>query len=552
MMRIFSFRLMPLFGLYLLFFSSSALLAQAVTDELRLRDGKVLHGQALEFNGEFVSFRTDAGIQTYKRVDCAALFFGGAEIPLNGLPPGVSTAEGLTISRWTTWRQITHLEATGMNAGALTMKMSADGSRIAYTNKYGLFTVKSDGTNLTKIVDDAVYKMDISADGNTVAWYQDDKGISIAKSDGTGKRKLEGGYFVQAIRMSADAKKLIVLAPDRGLLMLPMDGSTGRRIVTTAQVAKVANTDNNNNHWRGAFVGSDGSAVDISDDGSRIVFQFKTEAMAVNLNGTDIRRLTDFGDKDNVRLVRISGDGRRVAYYVHREEDSELVIMDWDGGNRNVYTGKFFFNIYQLRLTYDGSSIIAGNGAIILSGIGHHIYEPLTGTRYPYLLDTVTMPSISADGKRGCCIIFVPGVTQLELVVFDLNPTTLNGAPALANINVSSRSLSLDGATKSTLTTQASGGEEITIWQALMRNGMVYDPEVGFFEHAVNYEVVDNGNLGDEKAGDGIFTSNQLRLSFWFPKHQPEPGPMTMRLVSWNKANCGLSLDIEGMEANNP
>lgn len=538
--------------LFVLCLGASLAWAQAPTDELRLRDGTVVRGRAVEYDGNAVVFRSEAGLQMYKRADCAMLIFGGgAAGPVNGLPPGVGASEGLTITRWATWRQITRLEAAGQNAGCIIMKMSADGSRIAYTNKYGLFTIRSDGSDLVKIVDDAVNMMDISADGKTVAWYHDGKGITVAGADGTNRRKMPGGFAVLAVRLTADAKKMVVLAPERGLLLLPTDGTDVRRIVSTEQVAKVANTENNGNHWRGAGPGSDGSAVDISDDGARIVFHFRTEAMAVNLDGTGLRRLTDCGDRDSIRLVRISGDGRRVGYYIHRGEDSELVIMDWDGGNRNVYKGKYFFHIYQLRFSRDGSRAVAGHGVILLSGTGQDIYEPFTGPGYPPTLDMPTAPSISADGTRGCCVLYVPGVTQLELVVFDLNPPGLDGAPALGDIQVTPRFLLLDGATKSTATARASGGEKITVWQALFRNGMAYDPVMGYFEHAVPNMLLDNATLGDEKADDGLFTSDQMRLSFWFPQH-PGPGPMTLRLLGWNKANCGLSLDIDGIEARNP
>ncbi len=531
---------------------STSVFAQTVPpDELRLLDGRALSGKAVEFDGKSVVFRTDAGLATYQRAECSMLIFGQLAAASGAIPPGVSAIAPLNIRKWATWRQITHWPSSDANPQVWGVRMSADGSRIALSSWKGLFTMKSDGTAFVKVVEGRVPILDISADGKRVAYWLEGKGLFVANGDGTDIFQLPGGFNVISLRITADGRKVIVLSPDRGLLEVMADGSGIRRIVGIAEAAKASGADENGNHWRGGGRGSDFSGIDISDDGSHIVFQYLWNAIAVNGDGTGIRNVTQLvGDDRRLHSTRVSGNGQKLAYLCNASSGNELIIENWDGTGRVIHKGRHVSDINWFEMTRDGSQALASWGVRYFGADGRY-YDPFATPAGLDPLPRMQRASCTADGKRGCFVIEGP-TAQSEVVTYELKPATLNGAPALADIRVVPHFVLNDSTSVSVLTTRPTGGEEITVAHALFRDGFTFIGDTGDIQFHLWPKLNDNAENGDQTKGDGLFTSGIVKLQYNNPKPPLPAGPLQLRVTGWNKANCGLTVDMDGMEARNP
>ena len=197
---------------------------------------------------------------------------GGAGSVAEG---GITVGRNLGISRWYTIRRITKFPRGEEVKFIRSTKISSDGSRIAFAASQGLFTIRPDGTGLVRVSDKPCAMMDISANGNKVAWFEGGPdGLFVANADGSGREKMPGGLNVVSLRMTADGSRLFVLVPEKGgIFMLPADGSDVKKIVTTAAVCKLLEIEENGNHWR---------SLDISDDGSRIAFNLLWDLFTAN------------------------------------------------------------------------------------------------------------------------------------------------------------------------------------------------------------------------------------------------------------------------------
>jgi Tol biopolymer transport system component len=147
------------------------------------------------------------------------------------------------------------------------------------------------------------------------------------------------------------------LTPD-GSRILFYDFQTGRlsliRVDRTRQWVAVPN-----------LVGGQ-SQADISPDGLAVVFVNTTPGLTgyenaiyrANLDGTDIRRLTDGGSAD--QWPRWSPDGQRIAFSRYSEFDApQVFIMDADGGNQRALTPPG--EGYHARWSPDGSQLLFEN-----------------------------------------------------------------------------------------------------------------------------------------------------------------------------------------------
>lgn len=522
-------------------------LAQAGDDELRLRDGTVLRGKAVEFDGATVVFRSEAGLQSIKRADVASVWFGGVR-QVGGLPAGLSAGEGFRITRWATFHPVTQFRAGEAGSAIGGVRISADGRKIAFwAYNEGCFTINPDGSGLTRIGDYRCDDLDLSADGRKVAWL-DHTGLYVSGPDGAGKLKLPGGFPVNSIRLTADGRQVIALSPERGLLALATDGSDVRRVTTTEAVAKVAGTDANGNHWRGG-----GSGIAISDDGARIVFHFLWNCFAINADGTGLRQLSRLEREHNLSRVRISGDGRKVCWQEERGHLSRLTIEDWSGGGRVEYTGEHLSSCGWLAMTRDGSQTGLGWGMRLFSADGRGYYNVITADPDPPGLNRPQMLSITADGRRGCLMVEERGAAQIALV--ELDPPALAGAPGATNIRTVPRFVLNDGSTYALLTCEARDPELSWVKHMLHRNCLVRmvaadGRYLGGHIQGGQYTILnDRQEHGDEKAGDGVYSCAAVRLA---ADAKAPPGPISLRLAAANKSGHGLIVDLEGLEVRNP
>lgn len=516
-------------------------------DALHLRDGRVLRGTAISHDDRTVVFRTAQGVSSWPRSQVAAIVFGQpAESP--GLPPEISLAPGLRAARWLTFHRLPRFDLGPLPHAINNAKISANGQRIIVAaNEGGTASLNADGSGLVRLSEARSYGLiDISADGRTVAWA-DANGIYAARSDGTDRRTLPGGFSPIALRLTANGERLYVMTLERGLLLLPTDGSDVRRILSTEDVAAVAGLPSNNNSWRGRP-----SGLDVSDDGTRLVFHFGRNVMACNGDGSGLRKLTDLepARDSSIRLVRISGDGTRIGWLRNAPELS-LNLQDWDGGNQLTHRENGLREALYLQLSRDGNTALASHGARFYGGRdasylnltqwGQSNYEAVYNTTYAtFTADArrillVTGEPISPDAARPC-----------PLVIAELNPMQVGDVPPLREINVQPRFLLTDGATNATATVRTGHPNLDTAGLGALQRGELLP---AFYYWGL--PLLDKGANGDEKAGDGLFSTNAVRISkSCDPK--VEAGPMTLRIYAQTKASDALVVDFTGVEARTP
>lgn len=511
-------------------------------DELQMRDGTKATGTLVAADDKTIVFRSSGGLLTKSRDDVRAVFLGEAAPAPGGPPPGVSADEPLKIVRWTTFRRITHFQ-TNEIAPINNCKLSADGSKVIFSTYGATFVVNADGSGLTKLSDKRNEGLiDISADAKKVVWYDGTWEGFVANSDGSGRVKLPGGFQIQSLRMTARGDRVIALSADQGrILALAADGSDVRRITGTAEVAKAAGVDENNNHWRGIP-----SGLDISDDGSRIVFHFLWDAFAVGGDGTGLRRLTQFQSPEDRSLyrVRISGNGRKVAWHNEKGAESTVTIEDWSGGGRVAHTGMRAASGNSLFVSQDAAKVAMSWGARLYETGGDASWDAgdfgLAGDE-PKPLHRANVMSLSADGRRACLNL---DIGPSQLVIVDFNPPALNGVPRLEHVRASPRFLLNDGSTNATLSAQTGGDDLQYVGATVFRDGWRLDA-IGWPDRRLN----DDGREGDEKAKDGTFSTDQLRFA---SGAKIAPGPVTLRFFAFTKAGHALAVDVEGVEARQP
>ncbi len=463
-------------------------------------------------------------------------------------PPGLTVGAGFRIARWMTFRRITNWQ--GPEAKNITnCRLSKDGSKIAFSTYAGSFVINSDGTNLVRLSDKYNANpglIDISADGRQVVWYDvNERGLYVGNSDGSDKAKMPVSGFVSSLRLTAKGDRLFVLVPEAGgIFSMPSDGSDLKRIMTTSTVCKLLGIEENGNHWRGWP-----SGIDISDDGSRVVFHLLWDAFAMNGDGSGLRRLTQYLTPEDrgMDYIKISGDGKRFAMHHQADTDEKrtVTISDWDGANTTVHAGNFTMDGAWMQLNTDGSKVALSWGLRVFDGMGKGRLEASEWGSYGgQPTYRARLASISGDGRR---ISFTVDDNGHQLVVADINPASLAGFPTFADIGLAPRFIMTDGTNEALATTKVTDPALQYVGITGLRDGFRF-PEwslrpVG----ALN----DQGASGDKKAGDGIFTTAGVRLFKPTPKDAP-PGPITIRFFAWNKQNNALFVDLEGFEARTP
>ncbi len=467
----------------------------------------------------------------------------GAETAATGPPPGLGAAAPLKITRWTTFRRITNFPrgegAKFINAA----KISADGSKIAFSAYNGTYVINPDGTGLTRLSDKRNEgRVDISADGRRVVWYEEhNRAGYVGDSGALGKTRLSGGFYVQAVRITAKGDRVFVVSGEGGgIFAVPVDGSEGKKIVTTANVCKLNGVDENGNHWR--------DILDISDNGSNIVFHLLMDAFAAHGDGSGLRQLTQNRPSQDFSLksVRVSGNGGKIAILHERGEKTAAALMDWGGGNRVEYLGWDYGYGDWMQLSRDGKQAALSWGLRLLDSRGNSSWNALDFGRD--LIYRPAMASLTADFKRACLVIEGGESTDQgrpsQLVIVDFNPARLGPAPAITDISVSPGDVPNDGSKPVTPSARVTGEDITAVVVQMIRDGWNL--------HGISYTsqlLWDDGSNGDPSAKDGIFTNNGLALVSY---GKVAPGPVALRYTAANKAGHILSVEAEGFKARGP
>ncbi|MDP3775886.1 MAG: hypothetical protein Q8Q85_16625 [Gemmatimonadales bacterium] len=515
------------------------------TDSVRLTDGRIIHGQIVSFDGTTLVIRTSEGVQSHTRNGLLAIFIAHTGDSSPELPPGISAGTGLQVARWTTFRQITRFERGADFKSIHSARLSPNGAKIIFGANQGVYTINPDGTGLVRVGEAPdVGLVDISADGRRIAYFSRQEGLMTAMADGTNKERLPApDVTLTGLRITARGDRVFVLAPQHGdqggILELTTNGDNVRRVITTTQVARATGIDDNGNYWRGFP-----ESIDISDDGSRGVARYLHEAIAFTGDGRTIRQLVNLPYEGTYPgAARISGDGRKVMFLLNRSSDGRSVhIMDFDGTNRVSYSGQHTEGTWA-QMSPNGNTALVSGGIRLFNADGQSFQDISDPGRETALFEGPQMVSMAADWKRGVMVIDGPiSVDQgrpSQLVVFELNPTQLNGTPTIANVTAAPRFLPTDGSSSLTLRANSSATDPRRAGSVFFRENQ--RPTVIGLERPYSH------GLRPVAGSPGSYT-NQLSLSSGYGG-DVGAGPLMLRIFIQDKEGRTTIIDVAGIEA---
>ena len=534
----------------LIFLTGFAVFARMeVADELRLRDGTLVRGDALSHDQDSVVFRTVEGVKTYARKDVASIVFGGVATT-GGVPPGISAGPGLQVKRWYTWRKITDNPRDASAKHISFAKLSGNGQRLLFCGREGVHTLNPDGSGLTQLTAEPTERCDITHDGRRVVWHNTKEGITLASADGTGKSTLAGGLSPTALRISGDGTAVFVLDYEKdGIFRIASDGSSIKRVISTAEVSKANGVAENRNHWRA-------NSLDVSDDGRRVVFQFLWDAFALEVQGSRLRQITRYltPEDRSLMVARVSPDGSKVAYLYYASAEKHFVaVQEWSGASLATHN-ELGAGMRELEVLSDGSVFGGGSFVRFLRPDGR-TREEVFGFAEAPLFDTPYGATCSADGRR--MVLLTEGVVSVDqgrgtqIFVIEANPSSIAGFPTLNDIHAQPTFVPIDGSTTATLRVRAGDPAQLNLVYAFLTRENLLGYDINLARYSGDGWLVDNATRGDVKAGDGVYTGNQFTPHMYVTR-PIEPGPLVLRVFARTKTGSMTVVDLEGMEARRP
>jgi hypothetical protein len=458
--------------------------------------------------------------------------------------------------------------------------LSASGNRAVFTVSPGsgdparpnrIFVVNADGTGLRE-VDSYTTKcfcgsmVDISADGSKVISSEGVQ-LRIANADGSSGRTLFDGGEIRYIRTSGDGSKVFfqerrdTAAAQRGVWVINADGSGLRQVVGPDQVGKLLGIPADNvftfdvNGW----------ALDVSRDGSRIVFgthahapqapeqPFGDRIFGVNLDGSGLHPILEA--MNFVSHAGISADGTKVLYDIipaPAPSTNEGGVVDFDGTGRKALAAPsrrlpqgFPGSAERLQLSADGSKLLLGTtGVLFDTATGAPLQLAARGGYFsndPGRLADEGM-YVATMNESATRFLYITGPAEAgkpgQLATLDLNPATLGDAPLISSVTIDPPSLLTQGRSAATVTAQVSGGQLILRVGAMALFTGLTDENLG------PVVLLDDGQNGDTRGGDSLFTSTGLRTNCC-----TEVGPRTVRIKAEARAADGrrhaTAVDLE-------
>jgi hypothetical protein len=296
-----------------------------------------------------------------------------------------------TVIRTIVYRQLTDFPSSANIRFIGMLKMSSDGSRIAFTADFRrIYTMNADGSNLIQVFDYGFpvsdLRIDINGDGSKVVWTQFDaqNEIYVANFDGTNRlriatdvanavRRPSGANTPMGARITSDGNPIYFLhigdGPDvAGGYRINADGSGLTRLFNYRDIARLFGRDGNDYIAATAFRGG----FDISDSGLRMIFgtsNFRPAGNAITYDNVELKVLTSISGQLAIANgpvpghMIISGDGRKVvvARSVFGEARDPVYSLNFDGTQQveiidhlSVIGGQVV-----VETTYDGSQVLS-------------------------------------------------------------------------------------------------------------------------------------------------------------------------------------------------
>jgi len=522
-------------ALLCLFFACALLAGAAEPDTLYLSNGTVVTGEFLAGNNDVIVMRVGELTYIYYRTECSALYLhGGKPAERTGALPPLGGPHNLI------YQQMTGSDDELAVGNGITPMISRNGQRVvmAYVpakgdpdKKQRVAVIDTDGNNFRFV--DAYpplfytnLQVAISANGKWVA-STDGGQIRLASADGNNARKIFAvANNIVSLRLSADGGAVFfVLHQDaiipegnkrleKGVYAIRADGTGLRQIAGGAAIARALGL-------QPAEVGSlysdsRGNSLDISTDDRRLVFLVTGKygkpqyAMKVSSDGTYLRRV--LSASQYMKAVGISGDGGMVGAILSENgvDQYQGWVVRHDGtGARKVSAQAASTGVVSLN--YTGAWVVFGQEAVIYDTAGQDrltLGVDSSPSRACLLsrkqLEYLTM----SDSSKLLSWVMIDDRDKYQLAKVEFDPERLGSSPQISEARAVPARVIADDRMLSTLSArvrsdyQPLGGIGVT---SFLGNGL-QDGYVG--NTATMY---DNGKSGDNAAGDGIFTSENLK-----------------------------------------
>lgn len=483
------------------------------------------------------------------------------------------------IKRLTVLRQITnHRPAQSAELYPELISMSANGEKIAwFAPQKGIYTANWDGSNEKLAVPNkpnastpVAHRFFMSPDGYHVFWQHHSGPLMRVNSDGTDLRVLVKEAAEFGLPRLRDWGRRIFYGSRAGIYSIDTEGVGDlQSLLTQKDLFNVFNV-------QGILLGE----FDVSERGTELACRIydpdlkRHQLYVMPVGGDpvkDLRILVKTAFEPT--MIYVSPNGRQVFF---GEYGKKCYIVNWDG------TGMQELDIptpdpnQLFRFSPDGrwiSYFASYGGSVLVKLDGSDRVEPYhTGQWHGHkmaIFHSASPVVFSKDFRRFLYVMnyYSAGEGPRQLVVGEINPAKVSGVPELTEIAFPKR-LSKDPALPNhvgTISAKIKKGEladgprdvervqfVLTPYMVRPDKATVWNMESGWFSLFGDHQLNDEGKNGDEKAGDGIWTSAQLQPNVYFAT---QPGKYALRITAhdkttlrgWEKANAVI-VDVDGLE----
>lgn len=543
------------FALFAMLVSWQSVFAQTSGDQIRLKDGSSVSGELQSFDGETFTIKlADGSTKTFTRAQVGSVVVAGEAVKTE-LPEGISVTAPLEVRDWYTFQRITtwkdRKDELAHNIHGL--QLSQNGKKIIYGAREGTFTLNIDGSELKQL--SAAYnngKVCISADGSRVAWT-DREGVFAANSDGSNIHKMpKSDPQIHNLAISLDGEMVYAMShPSKAIYAMPFDGSDLKKLCSTADIAKVGDVKDSANLF-GAFP----AGFSLTADGSTLCFLYNYDVYLINTDGSNLRRVTHYGEKDRYYTSRawISPDGQQLAVY-NRFRDLMFVPVAGDKDNALTYS-KVVIDQNPPCWKADGTKFACARGLRIFDTrekSEHNLLPTMIGNLHNPLA-RLRLASLNADFTQGALCFQYPTSANVDpdhITRWLWKPNPLPaGSPTLNDVTAAPPFLLMDGGNKTELTVKPT----VTADHPPYVGCMFYDPnETGKqYTYYTSNHLKDDGKGGDKTAGDGVNYSTFALYPYGLNNTGVMPGPVALKIFAYDKGDSVLVVDVDGIKINEP
>lgn len=482
--------------------------------------------------------------------------------------------------RTLSYHQITKFTETHANAQDWQHVLSDNGNKVVWykqTNPKKVFVINPDGSGMQELVDmgtDRLSQVDISSDGTKIVYIggpgPDGSHVNFINSNGSGDLDLVGfnNLHVHTAKISGDGNHIFFSlyanssfigggSAERGVYYVTPGGTGLNQVISPATVAPALGI---NAADVGIFYGANsGASVDISYDGSRIIFVAKDNAnggyhvfTATGGGGS----ITDIHSADYIGAVGISRDGEKIAFTTNISGGNrEGWVANFDGTGK-VKIADNLNDFYFSNGSSQGDQIcMTANGSqVIFDGFLSHLFNtdgsgvlqlnvpPIGSAGNPLISGDLARATMSTDGSSILYSFTEPGSGLPQLAMLYLNPNSLGASPSITEIGTNPNTIAISPQTASTLTarlTYANGTDSLRyIGNSVLKEGRE-DIKVTF---RTFYD--DGVSAGDVTANDMLFTHSNVNAY-----SDAVPGPRTLRfnaeIINASGYIHGTAVDVE-------